>query len=426
MTRESPVDPESIEQRNFLATALYQVLLRVGWIFKTESVIIPAALDSMGGTGWVRGCLPMLNRIGQSLPPLLAWPLVSAARKQSSWLAATTLVMGLLFCLLSGIWITGLHESGRLAQLVFLAIYALFFVATGINQLTLSSLIGKLIRPNLRGRLMLVANTVGCLASVSCAWFVIRHWLGEGDANFAAIFATSGCLFILAAFSSFLLNESAREAEKKRGYRLQTIFGEVWQTCTEDRQFRMLAVISGLFGLSMTLMPHYQNLARVRLDLGFSDLVPWLIIQNIGVAIFSIPVGSVADRLGNRAALRIVLLFLIAAPVLALLFSNMPVYGRAGFMVVYFLLGLMPVIMRILSNYSLEFASVEHQARYLTAQSIAMALPVILASTTVGYLLDRFGFEPVFGAVIALLLLGWFLTFRLHEPRIEDSSNENY
>ncbi len=94
------------------------------------------------------------------------------------------------------------------------------------------------------------------------------------------------------------------------------MFGEVWQTCSEDRQFRILVIISALFGLSMTLMPHYQNLARVRLDLGFSELLPWLIIQNLGVAVFSVPVGSIADRIGNRAALRMVLSFLIAAPIL--------------------------------------------------------------------------------------------------------------
>jgi len=315
------------------------------------------------------------------------------------------------------LWLSGFYRSGRAAQFIFLFIYALFFVATGINQLTLSTLMGKLVRADLRGRLMLAANTFGCLVSISCAWFVLRHWLGSGDANFAAIFGTAGILFVVAAISSNWIREPMVQAEVPTPYRLRTIFGEVWQTCANDHQFRKLAIISGMFGLSMTLMPHYQNLARVRLQLGFSDLLPWLMIQNFGVAVFSVPVGALADRLGNRAALRMVLVFLLAAPVLALTVSYFPSIGRAGFLVVYFLLGLMPVTMRILSNYSLEFTSTANHPRYLATQSMALALPVILTSTLIGYLLDRLGYEAVFGFVIGCLFLACCLTFRLHEPR---------
>ena len=59
---------------NFCVIALYQVVMRTGWIFKTESVIMPAVLDSLGGSGWLRGLLPPLNRFGQSIPPLPGGP----------------------------------------------------------------------------------------------------------------------------------------------------------------------------------------------------------------------------------------------------------------------------------------------------------------------------------------------------------------
>jgi hypothetical protein len=424
-TLEIADDRESLERRNFVSLTIYQILVRAGWIFKTESVIIPAALDSLGGAGWVRGCLPMLNRVGQSIPPLLAWPLIQSARHQKNWLLTTTATMGLLFCLLSGMWLGGWQRSGATAALIFLVIYGLFFVATGINQLTLSALMGKLIRARLRGRLMLAANTLGSVISISCAWLILRHWLRAGEADFAAIFGTSGSLFLVAAVSSILVREAAREPHELGGYQPRRIFGEVWRTCVADRRFRLLAIISGLFGLSMTLMPHYQNLGRVRLQTGFADLLPWLIIQNTGVALFSIPVGSIADRIGNRAALRIVLLLLITAPLLALVFSRMPLAGRFGFLVVYFLLGLMPVTMRILSNYSLEFTSVGNQPRYLAAQSMAMAVPVIVSSAMVGWLIDRFGYDPVFLLVTACMTSGWLLTFRLHEPRNGESADKS-
>ena len=107
---DQPATNGNVGRKNFLNITVYQILLRVGWIFKTESAIIPAALDSIGASGWIRGCLPMLNRIGQSLPPLLAWPFIKSARRQKRWLMCTTLLMGLLFCLLGGIWIFGVNQ----------------------------------------------------------------------------------------------------------------------------------------------------------------------------------------------------------------------------------------------------------------------------------------------------------------------------
>lgn len=68
---ETSTEKESIEQHNLWTLAIQNVVLRVGWIFKTESVIMPFVVDTISGAGWVRGCLPVLSRLGQSVPPLL-------------------------------------------------------------------------------------------------------------------------------------------------------------------------------------------------------------------------------------------------------------------------------------------------------------------------------------------------------------------
>ena len=77
--------------------ALYQVVLRCGWIFKTESIIMPAVLDSLGGGAWLRGFLPLFNRFGQSIPPLLASRAVTVAPKKKSVMVSTTLLMAVCF-----------------------------------------------------------------------------------------------------------------------------------------------------------------------------------------------------------------------------------------------------------------------------------------------------------------------------------------
>ena len=56
-------------RHNFLLLVAYQVVVRTGWIFKTESIVMPAVLDLTGAGAWMRAILPTLNRFGQTIPP---------------------------------------------------------------------------------------------------------------------------------------------------------------------------------------------------------------------------------------------------------------------------------------------------------------------------------------------------------------------
>ena len=43
---EAAAEPQ-VQRHNFLIMALYQISLRCGWIFKTESIVMPAFLDAL-------------------------------------------------------------------------------------------------------------------------------------------------------------------------------------------------------------------------------------------------------------------------------------------------------------------------------------------------------------------------------------------
>ena len=94
-----PSHPELVghENRNLLVLAAQQILFRVGWIFKTESIIMPAFLDTVSGAGWLRGCLPVLSRLGQSVPPVF-WAERLRATAHKKWpLAIYVVLMGAVF-----------------------------------------------------------------------------------------------------------------------------------------------------------------------------------------------------------------------------------------------------------------------------------------------------------------------------------------
>jgi len=389
--------------------------MRVAWIFKTETIVMPAVLDSLGGAAWLRGFLPMLSRIGQSIPPFICSDALLQARLKKKWLFFSSLVMGVAFLLMAWAWEIWLSQASLLAC-VFLTLYAVFFASTGINQLALATLHGKLVLVNRRGRLMLIANFLGSLLSVSCAWLLLRHWLQEDRASFIPIFLTSGLLFVIGAVIGSLLSEK-QDVAAPRPAHLRRSFALSWQCIRQDPQLRILLVVGFCYGMTFTLFPHYQAIGLQRLQLDIGWLVPWLIAQNLGVGLLSIPAGACADRFGNLLVLRILLGSLLAAPLLALGLSTYGPAGAALYFLVFALLGVSPVVLRILKNLVLEMADQQRQPTYLSTLMIFVSAAPILCSWLVGFLIDVVGFESAILAVASVLLAGCLLTWRLDEPR---------
>ena len=419
---DSPPDlQEQVERetvavgRNFSLLAFYQVVMRTGWIFKTESIIMPAVLDLMGGNAVLRGCLPMLNRIGQSIPPLIASDYIRQFSYKKRILVLCAAVMGGCFLCLAIVWYQVEDHRGLWMPYFFLAVYGLFFSFVGLHNLTMSLMYGKLIPVTHRGRLMLVSMSLGCVSAVVFAWFLLRLWLGEQTGQFECIFLFTGAAFVLAALIACYLREKADISQRKTK-NVRQVLRQSWGTLRTDENFRILVLIASLFGMSMTLFPHYQALARGRLDVGLQAMVPWLIAQNIGAAGFSIPMGWIADRYGNRIVLRMQMLLLTFAPILAVVFANMS-SGSQWFLLVFGLLGLSPVMFRTFSNYTLEIANRNKQPIYLSTLSVCIAVPVVATSWLVGWLVESLGFEPAFAIVTTFIFLGWILTFKLAEPR---------
>lgn len=411
--RHEPLPDET--KTNFLRLTLHYIWLRIGWIFKTESIIMPAFLDLIGGSGWLRGCLPMLNRFGQSIPPLLVSERVRNLPQKKYALAATMVLMGVCFLVLSAIWWL---TEGKFAAMpfVFLTVYAVFFMLTGICQLVTNTLIGKLMVPNLRGRLAAVGSIVGGGASILCAWFLLRAWLSEEGGRFELVFGFTGIAFLIAGSLALSLVE-ARDTEEQKLQSSLRLLKSSLGLVRDDVNFRRLMIVAAMFGMSIVLWPHYQTLARERLEVGFRSLIPWVIAQHIGVSLFAVPLGWLADRRGNRIVLRLLLFALCVIPVLALLLSQLGSSGKTFFPIVFFLLGVAPVTFRFLANYTLEITTRENQPLYLSTLGLFISIPVMATSAIFGALIDVLGFEAVFLLILGFLIFGFWTTLKLTEPR---------
>ena len=440
-----PTHPEiePSQGRNLLLLAIHQTVLRVGWIFKTESVIMPAFLDYVAGpgAGMLRGCMPVLNRLGQSVPPVFCAEHLKRMRYKKRALGTFTALMSLPFAALAVICFAAEVHDLPWMPAIFLALYFVFFIFNGLYHLSFSTIQGKLIRPTQRGRLMLLSTFWGALPAMLFAWWLLRRWLNPagGGLHFQYVFTFIAICFFLSGLVALFLfeppDEPTQQKRQKKGSELffftkgikaptrsagkivLTPFSDTLRTIRRDANLRYLLLVSMLFCSGLIIFPHYQALANQRLGLTGPHWIVWVIAQNAAVGVYSLFFGPLADRRGNRLTMRTLILASAVAPAFAVSLPHLDGgLGAKLFWIVFVLLGITPLVLRTILNYALEICEPQEHPRYLSTVSLGMAVPFLL-SPLVGWMVDVLGFELVFSGTVCLVVLGGLLTFRLDEPR---------
>lgn len=415
--------PVQREVRNTFWLECYQALVRVGWIFKTETIIMPAVLDAVVDSGLLRGLLPVLNRGGQSVPPLL-FSATLAQRPLKKWtVVRTTLAMAGCFALLAASW--GLLQDRRrdLLAALFLVLYAAFSTANGLNQLALAAVQGKLVPAAQRGRAMLVSATLGSALAIVAALWLLGPWLAM-EGGFPRIFAATAAFFALAAvFPALLLEQPDAPSAVPRGAgrgagAFRAGLHDWRRLLAGDRGLVRLAVVAACFSTVIMLFPHYQAFARDRLGSPVTALLTWVVVQNAATGVVSLVAGPLCDRRGTQGVLVWLVALSASTPLVVTLLSLVPrATAVHAFWLVYVPLGLNPVALKVFTNYALELAptAVEHP-RYVSIVGAALAAPFVL-SPLVGMAVDLVGFRPVFLVGALVIAAGAAVATGLPEPR---------
>ena len=404
---------DSSESRNFVVLAVQQLVVRVGWLFKTESVIMPAFLDSIAGPGWIRGILPVLNRFGQGVPSFLLAGAVQTTPLKKRLLALSGLAMAVPFFVLA---FTSVVGGVGLGWPSFLALYLLFWCFAGLNLLAIGTLQGKLIRPERRGRLITASIVGGVVPAVGFAWWLLPGWLDGPSPDYGRIFLFTASCLALAALVALLLREKRDEAVAVPGTLGEQVRG-AWEILKSQPDFRRAVMVAAIFSSSIMIFPHYQALAREDFGLEGIHWMTWVVAQNVSMGVMSLVVGPAADRFGNRIVLRVLIFASAGIPLFAVALTYLDRNTATGLFVWVFAgIGLVPLGFRVITNYLLEISPDDDHARYLSISQLCTAAS-FLASPLFGLLIDVTSFEVVFALEAALLALGGVLTFRLVEPR---------
>ena len=247
------------ESSNFVWLALHQVLMRVGWVFKTESIVMPFFMDAIGGGPVLRGSLMVFNRLGFSVPPALFARSLKLMPQKRKAVGLATAGMAIPFAVLSVLWASGWWRGADGEPAVwmpyfFLAAYGLFFTLTGINQLSLHSINGKLIRPERRGALFAAGVFVGSPIAIACAWFLMPRWLALPDGGFTWLFAAPAVCFLLAGVTQLAVREKPDDFNEPAASPWRRIW-EAMHLAFTTPVCRGVAIVATLFSADLHALP---------------------------------------------------------------------------------------------------------------------------------------------------------------------------
>ncbi|HIE25793.1 TPA: MFS transporter [Candidatus Poribacteria bacterium] len=401
---------------NFLAFVLNMVSMRIGWIFKTESVIMPGFLDTLTGSSAVRGFLPLISRLGQSLPQfVIAHRVTNFPLKKWAFFYAAILLCVPWGLLSLALWlIPGIHPYLMVG--VFLATYTFHWVVYGANFLLSGTLQGKLIDVLQRGRLLAISTSLGCVLAIFAAYFFLPKWLMNGGKGYALVFGATCLFFAVAAVAVLLLRETKDSPDYElNGFRQFAASSAA--LIGSHANFRWFIIVISLHSVTRLLFPHYTVFGMRTMGVKPSGFVQWLIAQNFINALGSVVMGLLADRYGNRIILRLLIFIGGCVPLVAIGISKLP--GDLGYQlywIVFAFIGFTPVSMKIITNYTLEISPVKRHPQYLGTLNVIQMLP-LLTSPLIGWMIDRFSFQSVFIFCSMMIFVGALMTFRLEEPR---------
>lgn len=375
--------------RNFSAHMMHGLLGQTGFRLIHAPTFIPAYIFELTGSTSLVGVARACQALGMFLTPIVGATLIERRRKVMGMVFATGALMRIqvLALALCGFFLGA--QANAIAVCVFLGLFGFF---TGMQVVTFSFLVSKIIPLNRRGKLIgtrdalagLTASGVGVLGG----YLIGERFLGNG---YAALFLIAFCLTALGLLSLLLVREPASlEVVSAQPFasRMRGVAGLV----RRDRDFGAYLVARGLGASGRMAVPYYILHSTEVSQLGPSD-VGWITgAFLVSTAISTLLWGIAADRKGFRNTMALSLLAWIGATLVLISAED---FGQTAVGFVALGAGMGGFRMSAM-NLVLEFGNQEDRPmRIALAQSAENGI-AIFAPLAGGLVAAQFGYLPVF------------------------------
>ncbi|MGD8859334.1 MAG: MFS transporter [Myxococcales bacterium] len=397
--------------RNFSAHLIHGLLGQTGFRIVQAPTFLPAYVYFLTGSNSVVGLARACQALGMFLTPILGATLIERRRKVMSMVFATGALMRvqLLGLALAGFFLGA--EANVVAICIFLGLFGFF---TGMQSVTFSFLVSKVIPVDRRGRLVGLRNSLAGLTAsgvgVVGGYLIGNDVLGNG---YATVFLVSFALTALGLMSLLLMREPDSvqvKPQQNLGARLR----ELPALLREDPDYRGYVMARALGVTGRMAVPYYVLYAGTVIDLGGAEM-GWLtgafLVSQTGS---NLVWGFIADRQGFRNVLAWALATWVAAT-MVLMYA--PSFGVIALGFVGLGAGLGGFQMGCV-NLVLEFGDAANRPMRIAVAQSGEQMISVAAPLLGGLLAEAFSYQHVFWVAASTQMVALAITLlKVRDPR---------
>ncbi len=414
-----PDEPEAFARRhlrrNLVALGGDYALFLVGFSFASQSTILPAFAEHLRAPNIVIGAIPAVMTVGWFLPSLFtAGHTETLARRlpfvlrYTVWERAPFLVLALAALLLA--------EPAPALTLGLLLI--LLLVITGAGGALMPAwmdVVGRTIPTTLRGRFFAVASVLasagGLIGSFGTAYILtaVRAPWGYG------ICFGIAAVFMGLSYAALTLAREPPAVVTSPPVPLGMYLSRIPTLLRRDRNLAWFLAARSFAIFGMMASGFFTVYALRTLGAAPWHVGVFTAVLLAGQIAGNVVLGWLADQAGHRLTIMIGVAATVAANLVALGATSLPVFG-----VVFALAGVQVAAINVSSlNVLLEFApGTAERPTYVGLGTTSVAPVAFAAPLLAGVLVDTVGFQPVFGAAALFGVVGLgLLATRVRDPR---------
>ncbi|HEA46994.1 MAG TPA: MFS transporter [bacterium] len=399
---------------NITITILDGAFFFFGLGFVSEITILPLFINKLTPYKSVVGLVTALWMFGFFAPQIISARLVEplARKKRLVFLVGMGQRLPWLFLALATYFL--IREGSLVGLFIFFVLYGFYAFSGGFNFVPWLDLMGKILLPKRRGRVLGFNRFAGGILGIVGALIagrILGHLPFPNNFSLCFLLAFLMTSISLAAFSFY--REPAYPVVKER-MAWKVYFKGLGRILKKDKNYSYCLLANIILCFVALATPFYALYAIEKLGApeGWIGIFTALILgaQTITFVLW----GYLGDRQGYKGVMVLAALFAGGAAVLALLAGSIGLY-----LLVFVLLGFyMSAVMLGYMLIVLEFSPPEKRPTYIGLGHTILALPLTIAPLLGGFLIDRIGYRFVFGltALVAFVSLS-ILILVVKEPR---------
>lgn len=414
-----------VDRRNFLAITGDFVFFGVGLAFASQTTVLPSFVATLTSSTLLIGLVSTLANGGWLLPQLFAANATAGRPRRKALILVPAVVNRVLFLAIAPLMWVLVPRNPRAAVAVFLGLYGGFYLLDGIASVSWLDMLAKLLRPQLRARLISVGQAGAGLAGVAAGALVAVVLVSPRlayPANYVLLIALGAAMFAV-SLGCIALTKEEPEHTGERPLPWPDFFRRLGRILRDDAPYRRAVIVQVLFTLAGAAAPFYVIHGLESLGFPESSVGLFTSAQVAGGVVSALLMGWMGEKRGTRAVMRLWGAMSVVTPLLALALSLSrtrlpPGVLLYGYAVVFVVVGAQSnTLMAGFLNYVLEYAPTSTRAIYIGFGNTASAIQLV-APLAGGAILQLTGSYPVlFVAAAAGPLVGLALSRGMVEPR---------